>query len=108
MNSIKVILLAFVSFYLFGCYNPVEPSFSIRIIFDVSSSNQVSLHIFSSTGVKVRTLIDRTFSSGVHSVQWDGLNFEGEDVVEGIYYYQIEYWDGDTLTDIVIERFIVH
>lgn len=109
MNKIKAISPVIVSLhlFLFACYNPVEPSFSLRITFNVGSSNEIKLHIFSSTGEKVNTLVDGPFIRGAYSVQWNGLNFEGQPVVEGVYYYQIEYWSGDMLTDLVVEGFIV-
>jgi len=67
--------------------NPFNPS--TKISFVLPHAGEVSLRIYNETGQLVRTLAKRSMSAGVHELDWNGRNQAGEQVVAGVYLYQI-------------------
>lgn len=109
MKSKLLVILLFSLLLFVQCENPVKPSFSIRISFVAQSNQEISLFIFSSSGRKMRTLLERErVAGGGHIVQWNGMNDKGEKVVEGIYYYRLEKWEDAILVETKIEKFVVN
>ncbi len=73
--------------------NPFNPSttISVQIPETVESPNfSTTLRIYDVRGRLVKTLIDERLSPGFYSVQWDGVNDNGEKVSSGIYFYSIK------------------
>ncbi len=68
--------------------NPFNPSTTIN--FRLPSDERVVLKVYNSRGQLVKTLIDRNYSSGSHSVSWDGTNDRGKSVASGVYIYRIK------------------
>lgn len=68
--------------------NPFNPTTTIR--YDVpSGSAHVTLSICDVSGRVVRTLVDRSETSGTHTVEWDGKDVVGENVSTGVYFYRL-------------------
>lgn len=67
--------------------NPFNPSTTVQ--FQLATPSTVSLDIYNSTGQLVRTLTEQRYGAGLHTVQWDGLNDEGQAVSSGTYFYQL-------------------
>ncbi len=66
------------------CYpNPFTASTTIQ--FQTSSNTLVSLDIFDQTGKKITTLVNKVFTSGLHTVDFDGSSLTG-----GIYFYKLK------------------
>jgi len=63
--------------------NPANPATTIS--YTIAKSARVSLDIYSITGQKVATLVDRTMPAGRHSVVFDGSN-----LASGVYFYRLE------------------
>jgi hypothetical protein len=63
--------------------NPFTSATSLD--FMVASSGHLRLEIFSSSGERVRTLVDDYRDSGSYSVSWDGSNSSGASVPSGNY-----------------------
>ncbi|MGH7680487.1 MAG: S8 family serine peptidase [Candidatus Eiseniibacteriota bacterium] len=59
---------------------------SATIYFELLQPGHASIRIFSSRGALIRTLADREFPSGRHSVEWDGKDHRGMATASGIYY----------------------
>ncbi|MCG8606221.1 T9SS type A sorting domain-containing protein, partial [bacterium] len=77
------------SFALFQNHpNPFNPETEIR--FGLPEPNHVVIKVFNSLGQEVRTLADRPYEPGNHSVRWDGKDTNGTPVSSGVYLYQIE------------------
>jgi flagellar hook assembly protein FlgD len=38
----------------------------------------------------IKTLVDETQASGIHSINWDGKNEFGAEVASGVYLYQLK------------------
>lgn len=51
------------------------------------------LHIYSSLGQLVRTLIDEEKSAGARQIEWDGKNVRGHALASGVYYYRLQVGD---------------
>ena len=68
--------------------NPFNPSTTIN--FRLPSDERVVLKVYNSRGQLVKTLIDRKYSAGTHSVAWDGTNDHGKSVASGVYLYRIK------------------
>ena len=49
----------------------------------------VDLKVFDATGRLVRTVADRNFGPGLHSVVWDGRNNYGAPATTGVYFYML-------------------
>jgi flagellar hook assembly protein FlgD len=60
-----------------------------QIIFHLINAGKTELAIYNMSGQKIRTLINSFYTSGRHSVVWDGKNNLGKSVGSGIYFYKI-------------------
>ena len=67
--------------------NPFNPS--TRIPYFLSEAGTVSLTIFDLAGRKVRQLVARGQSGGMHVAEWDGLKDNGEAVGSGVFFYRL-------------------
>jgi len=73
---------------LIGNYpNPFNPTTSIK--FSLANDSRVSIEIYNLKGQKVKTLVNDNFTTGTHSVTWNGDDNQGSKVTSGIYFYQL-------------------
>lgn len=68
--------------------NPFNPNTSIGV--DITVPTAVSLRVFGSSGLLIRTLFDGMLAAGRHDLVWDGRDTTGNRVPSGIYFYRIE------------------
>lgn len=68
--------------------NPFNPETTIS--FFVSQSSEVEITVYNLKGSKVKTLVRDSFSPGEHSVVWNGLNNQGQEVASGVYLYKMK------------------
>lgn len=68
--------------------NPFNPTTAIQ--FQIPKLSDVVLKIYSSTGELVKILVDQPLSPGQHHVVWNGKNQFGQNVVSGVYIYQLK------------------
>ncbi|MEO5616986.1 MAG: FlgD immunoglobulin-like domain containing protein [Candidatus Eisenbacteria bacterium] len=59
--------------------------------FGLAKADRVEVKVFDVSGRLVRTLADRQFAPGNHSLTWDGADSEGRQVVRGVYFTQVRY-----------------
>lgn len=72
------------SFQLFPNYpNPFNPSTTIT--YSLPRSGQVYLQLYDLRGCLVKSLVNGAQEPGMHSVQWDATNDNGEHVASGVY-----------------------
>ena len=77
------------NFELFQNYpNPFNPETEIH--FQLPAASQVLVRIFNTIGQEIRTLTDREYEAGFHSVRWDAKDNNGNAVSSGIYLYQLK------------------
>ena len=67
---------------------------STMIDFNTSGGN-VTLEVFDLTGALVKTLVDREFEAGTHSINWDGSGDNGKVIASGVYFYKISTTEGN-------------
>ncbi len=70
--------------------NPVR-SGSATFAIGVAKSDWVTIRIFDVAGRLVRTVADRNFMAGEHSVTWDGVDNAGRTAARGVYFAKLEY-----------------
>jgi len=68
--------------------NPFNPSTVIG--FTLPRRSHVKIRVFNILGQAVKTLTDKVYDPGQHSLQWDGQNSRAEAVATGVYFYNIE------------------
>ncbi|MBD3288851.1 cellulase family glycosylhydrolase, partial [candidate division KSB1 bacterium] len=79
-------------FKLFPAYpNPFNPKTTIR--YQLSDVSDVNLSIYNVNGELVRTLVAGQQSAGLHDVEWDATNNEGQKVSSGVYLYRLHAGD---------------
>ena len=59
--------------------------------FGLSKADRVEVKVFDVSGRLVRTLADRAFDAGAHTVTWDGADDRGRMVARGVYFTQVRY-----------------
>lgn len=69
--------------------------FNANVIFEFSMPNAGEARgaIYDLLGRKVKTIADRQFTAGTHTVVWDGKNESGRVVGSGIYFFRLESGD---------------
>ena len=67
--------------------NPFNPSTSIS--FDLATAGNVKLEIYNIKGQKVKTLINDIYTSGTHTVEWNGIDDLNNPLSSGIYLYKM-------------------
>ena len=60
------------------------------INYTLHEQNHVTLSVYNIKGELVRLLYDGRQIAGRHSVKWNGLNEEGNEVTSGIYFYRLQ------------------
>jgi subtilisin family serine protease len=75
--------------------NPFNPTTTIS--FGMADPGRVTCEIFNSLGQRVVTLLDRTLEAGLHQIEWDATDSDGDRVASGVYFYRVTT-DFDTAT----------
>lgn len=60
------------------------------IDFELSGRRMVSLQIFDFNGKMIKTLVEKQYTAGKHSVTWNGTDGDGWKVASGIYFYVLK------------------
>jgi len=79
---------ALVNFLALRSENPLRDG-AAKITFGIVRKERVELKVYDVTGRLVKTLANREFSVGEHSLYWDGSNDNGQLVSRGVYFYQL-------------------
>ena len=69
-------------------FNPVT-----QISFSLEHAGMVSLKVYNIHGQLVRTLVSHQMQAGVHSIEWDGADADGDPAASGVYFYRLESQD---------------
>lgn len=73
---------------LLGNYpNPFNPQ--TQISYSLGQAADVTLTVYNAVGQRIATLIDSHLPAGKYRIVWDGRDFSGATVSNGIYYYQL-------------------
>jgi len=79
---------ALVNFLALRSENPHRGG-DAQIRFGITRKERVELKVYDVTGRLIRTLANREFTAGEHTLFWDGSNEDGQLVARGVYFYQI-------------------
>jgi hypothetical protein len=60
------------------------------IVFDLPMSAETSVAVYSVTGRRLRTLMEREIDPGSYFIAWDGRDESGRSVAPGIYLMRVE------------------
>jgi len=71
--------------------NPFNPVTNLS--FDLPKTEHVTVHIYNLNGQLIRTLGDRSFQAGTHSLVWDGRNEANAPAASGLYLYRFQAGD---------------
>ena len=82
--------------------NPFNPTTTIE--FELPVSGEVQLRVINVLGQTVRELQSGRLMAGSHHVEWDGLNYEGEAVASGVYFYLLTAEGGSQSRKMVLLR----
>ncbi len=63
------------------------------ITYELKKNAHMSLKIYNILGQSATTLVDEKQFEGRHSLQWNGKDQKGRDVVSGLYFYKMETTD---------------
>jgi plastocyanin len=71
------------------------------IAFQLPKAGPVTLEVYDLLGRRVVSLAQGTLAAGVHEVNWDGRNAQGEGAAPGVYFYRLSA-EGKILTHTLI------
>ncbi len=72
--------------------NPLVSGYA-TVNFGLAKDDFVQVKVFDVSGRLVRTLADRKFKAGEHSLVWDGVDNAGRQLPRGVYFTQLKYRD---------------
>ncbi len=82
--------------------NPFNPSTIIP--FSVTQTENVKLKIYNIIGQEIRTLINKTLSSGNYQINWDSKENNGRNVTSGVYFYSLEQGNKKITRKMILSR----
>lgn len=59
---------------------------TVEIVVGLSSSQKIRAKVYDLAGNPVKTLADKTYAAGTHSITWDGKSRRGRPVVQDVYF----------------------
>jgi len=71
--------------------NPMVSGGKAAVHFGLAKSDRVEVKVYDVTGRLVRSLADRNFQAGEHTLTWDGTNDQGQVVSRGVYFTQVKF-----------------
>lgn len=102
-TAVKDLIPEIKEFKLLGNYpNPFNPA--TTIVFNLPSTEKVSINIFNSLGEKVRELVNKEYSAGQNIAVWDGLNDEGAKISSGIYFYKVSLLNKSLTGKMILQK----
>jgi len=71
--------------------NPMVAGGKATVHFGLAKTDRVEIKVYDVTGRLVKTLANRDFPGGEHTLVWDGTNDQGRTVARGVYFTQVKY-----------------
>ena len=85
LSSINSDEIQSIEYYLSNYPNPFNPSTTIE--FSIQYDSNIELAIYNIKGQKIKTIVNDGFMKGSHSINWDGVDKNGQMVSSGVYLY---------------------
>ena len=67
--------------------NPFNPTTTIH--YDLKEVGQIALRVYNVMGQQVRELVRQVQPAGTYSVVWDGRDRHGQEMANGVYFYEL-------------------
>ncbi len=71
--------------------NPMVGGRGATVHFGLASGDRVEAGVFDLAGRRVRTLADRNFPPGEHTLVWDGADEQGRALPRGVYFTRVDF-----------------
>ena len=71
--------------------NPMRAGGQASMHFGLAGRDHVQVRVYDIAGRLVRTLADRDFAAGEHTLVWDGTDDRGRDLGRGVYFTRVEF-----------------
>lgn len=82
--------------------NPFNPATTIS--FSVPVAGETELAVYNILGERVTLLISRQLAAGSYTVEWDGMNANGDAVASGVYVYRLQSGNYTTSRKMILAR----
>jgi len=80
--------------------NPFNPTTTIN--FSLPEESNVNLSVYNVKGQKVKQLVNEHFTSGQHSIVWNGKDNNNKSVASGLYFYKISTGESSTMRKMLL------
>ncbi len=74
------------------------------ISFAVPYNSFVRLTIYDITGKKIKSLVQKNLSTGIHKIHWNGIDEQGRSVPSGIYFCQLQIGNSKQTQRLILMR----
>ncbi len=81
--------------------NPFNPT---TLIHFTAPTGKVALNIYNVLGQKVKTLMNQAVAAGSYDATWDGTDFSGNLVGNGVYFYKLETESGTKMRKMLLQK----
>ena len=93
-------------YWLYNNYpNPFNPTTNIE--YSISKNQFVKINIFDITGKNIKTLVNENKTPGNYHVKWNGTNFNGNIQPTGVYYYQLEMVNNQSIINSISKKMVL-
>ena len=83
---------------------PNPSSSSTTFTFNLAENDQVRLEIINSSGIVVRTLVNKERPAGLNTIEWDNCVMSGNRLKPGLYFYRLVASDYSITKPLVIQE----
>jgi hypothetical protein len=84
--------------------NPFQAQGQTTLEYSLPEQSEVTVGVYDILGRRVLTLVDgKSQRAGVHTLQWDGQNKQGQTVASGVYFARLEAGQTRTVKMVVID-----
>ena len=88
---------------LMGNYpNPFNPE--TTIMFSLATDSRVKIDVYDIRGRLVRSLVNNDYNAGVHSVIFNGLDNNGQNIGSGVYFYRMNADESSSIRRMILMK----
>ena len=77
---------------------------AVNISFELTKSQNVEVKIFNLKGQFIKTIVNQKMQAGIHNFMWNGVDFQNQNVVSGVYLYRIKMGNNTLVKKITIVK----
>ncbi len=96
-KEIKLYKTEDLSLKIYNAYNFPNPfSSNTQFSFEITKDSDVTLDIYSLGGRRIWHYDGLNFNAGYHIIDWNGLNYNGDKIANGVYIYRLKATNDDS------------